>query len=597
MHLESLIAAANRAQQAIEHNMGNCSRTWHVGFFFDGVGRNIEQDATHRRLSNIARLFRAYPTPQMNNSYNNYDALYFSGLGTPFHEDLSTKLHTIMDGAQNTTLEDLHDQPKEMAKDAGKEILKGKNWYEVLKDSSKKLLKPAEWRNLVTDIGTDIAKKVSIEATPCLRDTRVMANFLVTGVDTRVTSAKQQFESYFERAKASSDVPIKLISISLFGFDLGATLARKFLDDLLGEICQKQGDRYTWQGIPVDILFTGLFDCSRDTSASNNNGMDYFISAAGGPLRSLSMMFGRKYIDHFSVLPDAVKNALHLVAAHERRVWRCLYRLGSNNPKHREELLPGCSEDIGGGLKASEQKPSAELCRVALHRMYREAAMAGVPFPDFQTLEKTDTDVASYFIMQDNVENASVAQWVKRYQKAVLGKAVSLSTQNLHLDNYFEWLGQQYYQYRLARQQLEKEQADITLAAGSSAGLLGITPQGKQQAMHVQAKTEVLDSHWGWLNDIDSVARDIINTTEGPGPFDTAIKIAPDVYEPAYRRAKRFHQYRINAFTGDAPPQPWYRAPPEIFAYFVHDLITVDRGASISTDFFVVRAAETPKPE
>ncbi len=127
-----------------------------------------------------------------------------------------------------------------------------------------------------------------------------MADFLVTGVDTRVTSAKRQFESYFERAKASSDVPIKLISVSLFGFDLGATLARKFLDDLLGEICQKQGDRYTWQGIPVDILFTGLFDCSRDTSASNDNGVDYFISAAGGPLRSLSMMFGRKYIDHFS---------------------------------------------------------------------------------------------------------------------------------------------------------------------------------------------------------------------------------------------------------------------------------------------------------
>ncbi len=76
-------------------------------------------------------------------------------------------------------------------------------------------------------------------------------------------------------------------------------------------------------------------------------------------------------------------------------VWRCLYRFGSNNPKHREELLPGCSEDIGGGLKASEQKPSAELCRVALHRMYREAAMAGVPFPDFQTLQQVSETVAS----------------------------------------------------------------------------------------------------------------------------------------------------------------------------------------------------------
>ncbi len=33
MDLESLIAAANRAQQALEHDMGNCSRTWHVVFF------------------------------------------------------------------------------------------------------------------------------------------------------------------------------------------------------------------------------------------------------------------------------------------------------------------------------------------------------------------------------------------------------------------------------------------------------------------------------------------------------------------------------------------------------------------------------------
>ncbi|EOV9672549.1 hypothetical protein ACN5L5_001065 [Cronobacter turicensis] len=45
MDIESVIAAASRAQQASEHNIGNCSRIWHVGFFFDGVGRNIEREA------------------------------------------------------------------------------------------------------------------------------------------------------------------------------------------------------------------------------------------------------------------------------------------------------------------------------------------------------------------------------------------------------------------------------------------------------------------------------------------------------------------------------------------------------------------------
>ncbi|ELY4094988.1 DUF2235 domain-containing protein [Cronobacter sakazakii] len=597
MDIESLIAAASRAQQASEHNIGNCSRIWHVGFFFDGLGRNIEQDVSACRLSNVARLYRAYPSPQMNNSHCSYDALYFSGLGTPFHEDLTTKLHTLMDSAQDITLDDLKDQPKEMAKDAGKEILKGNNWYEVLKESGKKLLNPTEWRNLVTGIGTDIVKKVGIEAMPCIRDNPLVADILVTGVDTRITSAKVRFKEYFEKAKASSEVPIKLISISLFGFDLGATLVRKFIDEFLGEMCQKQGDNYTWQGIPVDIIFTGLFDCSRDTAASSNNGLDYVISAAGGPLRSLSVMFGRKYIDHFSVLPEAVKNALHLVAAHERRVWRCLYRLGSNHPKHREELMPGCCEDIGGGLKPGEQKPSAELCRVALQRMYREATIAGVQFPDFRTLQQVSETVASYFIMQDNVKNASVEQWVQRYQKAVRYKAVSPSTQNLHLDSYFEWLGLQYYQYRCERQQLEKHQAEITLAACSSAGLLGITPQGKEQAMNVQDKIEVLDRHWGWLNEINDAAHALINTIENPGPRDTQMRLFPDVYEPAYQRAKWFHQCRINAYLGEAPPQPWFTATPEIFAYFVHDLITVDRGASISRDFLVVRASEIPQAE
>ncbi|EOC0121981.1 hypothetical protein ACWWI0_003520 [Cronobacter sakazakii] len=214
MDIESLIAAASRAQQASEHNIGNCSRIWHVGFFFDGLGRSIEQDVSACRLSNVARLYRAYPSPQMNNSHCSYDALYFSGLGTPFHEDLTTKLHTLMDRVQDTALDDLKDQPKEMAKDAGKEILKGNNWYEVLKESGKKLLNPTEWRNLVTGIGTDIVKKVGIEATPCIRDNPLVADILVTGVDTRITSAKVRFKEYFERAKASSEVPPSNLSPS-----------------------------------------------------------------------------------------------------------------------------------------------------------------------------------------------------------------------------------------------------------------------------------------------------------------------------------------------------------------------------------------------
>ncbi len=38
--------------------------------------------------------------------------------------------------------------------------------------------------------------------------------------------------------------------------------------------------------------------------------------------------FGEKAIELDTILPGTVKNALHLVAAYERRLWRSLYQLG-----------------------------------------------------------------------------------------------------------------------------------------------------------------------------------------------------------------------------------------------------------------------------
>ncbi|MDO7775552.1 DUF2235 domain-containing protein, partial [Escherichia coli] len=86
-------------------------------------------------------------------------------------------------------------------------------------------------------------------------------------------------------------------------------------------------------------------------------------------------------------------------------------RLGSTKVEHKEIMLPGCSEDVGGGLKPDEQKPSAELCRVALHTMYNAAFRAGVPFPDFNTLYEQKPVIANYFLINDTVEGRSVRNW------------------------------------------------------------------------------------------------------------------------------------------------------------------------------------------
>lgn len=593
MDIESLISAANRAQQAEDAGLGNCSRVWHVGFFFDGIHRNIEQDAPEHRLSNIARLFRAYPDDAQKTNKEYHSKFYISGLGTPFNETVVEKLHTIMDSGLGSIKDELKEQPGEMAKEAGSDFIKGNNWYEVLKNQGKKLLNPAEWKKLASDTTKKATQKSIIESTPWIRDNPTIADMLVTGVDTRITSTKITFEEGYKEAVKKSPVPIKLISVSLFGFDLGATLARKFLDSLLKDICKKEGNKYTYQGIPVDIVFTGLFDCSRRTSASINNGVDYFISAFGGPIRGISVLLGDKSIDHDTPLPGAVKKSLHLVAAHETRVWRCLYRTG-NNPAHKEELYPGCAEDIGGGLKPDEQKPSAELCRVALHRMYREATMAGVPFPDFQSLKSYSETVASYFIVQDNVKNQSVLQWAKAYQTALPFTSLNTACQNRHLDSYIDWLGRQCYQYRTECLKYEKQRGDTLVSAGASAGFAGTTQEAKETAGQYASELRILQQHWGWLDDVKDAAIKMQNSME-KNPADRRKDIAPDVYGPALWRAKRFLHYFHAANLGKPKPFPIDTAPPEMYAWFVHDLQTVDKGASISQNFFVIRTMEMPE--
>ena len=594
MDIEGFIAASNRANQFSESGEGNCSRTWHVGFFFDGIHRNVELDLIDHRISNISRLFRAFPDESYDNNSNAHSKFYISGLGTPFRENLTSKIHAIMDGAQNSIMGDLKEQPKEMAKNASIDILKGEGWWEVIKESGRKLINPAEWKSLSRDMVKNTAIKVLTEATSALRDHPIVADMMVTGVDTRISSTKITFEESFKEIHSNSPVPIKIVSVSIFGYDLGATLARKFIDLLLDNICQKSGEKYYYQNIPVEIVFTGFFDCARHTPASNTNGVDWFVSAAGGPVKAISALLGERSIDQESALRDAVKNALHLVAAHETRPWRRLYCLGSSNANHREELLPGCSEDIGGGLKADEQKPSAELCRVALHKMYRAATMAGVPYPDFQRLEKIDADIAAYFVMHDNVNNKSVATWAEMYQQAVPYNTVSVSAQNHHLDSYFEWLGQQYYQYRSECLKYEKENSRVLNSAGASAGLAGFTTQARKEVGSVQDELTVLRTHWGWLEDVHDAAIRMQNSME-TNPHDKRLHIVPEVYGPALRRAKRFLEYAHAAYHGAPQPIPFDRAPPEMYAWFVHNIQSVDKGATISQDFLVIRSMEKPQ--
>lgn len=78
---------------------------------------------------------------------------------------------------------------------------------------------------------------------------------------------------------------------------------------------------------------------------------------------------------------------------------------------------------------------------------------------------------------------------------------------------------------------------------------------------------------------------------------DLRLKRMPDIYGPALTRARRFLDYAHAACQRLPEPLPNDGAPPEIYAWFVHDIQTVERGAGISQDLLVKRSMENRKPE
>ncbi len=84
-----------------------------------------------------------------------------------------------------------------------------------------------------------MAKKSIVESTQWIRDNEIISAFFLTGEVTRINAAKVLFANAFvensTNKKDSTAIKIKSISVSLYGYDTGAALARKFLDELLEE--------------------------------------------------------------------------------------------------------------------------------------------------------------------------------------------------------------------------------------------------------------------------------------------------------------------------------------------------------------------------
>ncbi|MGL4251482.1 MAG: hypothetical protein ACRCR1_12800 [Aeromonas sp.] len=451
---DDLKCRIDREESLHQAGIGTCSLALQIGFFFDGTKRNIYTDEEIQRLTNVGRLFRAHPLEvkaPLTSSYS-YAKVYIPGLGTELNDTTAERLDSILDARQKALAGDYLDDLKGQAKETVVEAVKG-DWSKVLTNKLGDMLTLKSSFEASFSAAKNAAKRALVEAVAPIRDNPLVADLLMTGVDARVDYAKNNFKLAVSDVKKLNQLPIKLIQVSVFGADLGAALARRFIEELLESVCTKVGNEYRFEESKVEVIFAGLFDSSRrslldmgDTVAEVSDWASLLTkSPAAMPL---GVVAGAKVIDYNKPLHPAVKRALHLVAAHERRDYRPLLPLGPLKPNWQEELCPGISEDVTGGLLPNEQRPSAELCRVPLRKMFDTARRAQVPFSNFRTLNKKDPYVASYFVMLDNLAGRSVQDFSDYYQKWAGRVDPTPDGFERHMNCYCIWLGEKLYDYR-----------------------------------------------------------------------------------------------------------------------------------------------------
>ncbi|WP_249978564.1 phospholipase effector Tle1 domain-containing protein [Vreelandella olivaria] len=505
---EEEIVANCEALNAIAEDMPSintmtCHSRLEIGIFFDGIGRHVEQDESSGRMSNVARLYRVYPTDAHDHPGQYFRKLYLPGLGTPLESETSESLATVGRMAPGEARSTLEGHVSGSARKAvGRGLLEesGRAWWETSRRTLAQQF--SSLKGWVT-APRDALARIGIESWSPLRDTPLMAHLLTSGAAARLTKATREFEEEIALAN-SPGMPLRSIRVTVFGFDFGAALAKAFIRELLDKRCEREGDIYRYQGAEVVVAFAGLFDCVHRTHPDM------------GPLEALTPAVTE--IDDGGPLHPACRRAVHLIAAHERRISRRCRPLGGQRANWREELLPGISEDVGGGLKPGEQKVSAELSRYALHRMYRLAHRAGVPIPSLEQLYQRNPDVAAYFMIDDEINGHTLPSLAQAYAAATRRhQAPSAESFRFHTELYLVWLAKRYLIYRDTKAALEERLA--ALPSRTPSGVLGVPTASLTRpdewenivasAEEIEQGLAELEAHWGWLTEVDQEARTI----------------------------------------------------------------------------------------
>lgn len=481
-----------------------CESTLHISLFFDGFGRNSVNDVQEGNLSNVARLFFAHPDDTgQERTDSNVDRrrFYLSGLGTDFNASLGGGAATSgagLDGALSKAKDSALKSPEGTLNnsplDAAKDILTGKKWWESLLNNLK-------IGNVLTG-AIKAAAPATLDLFGITRDNEYTATFFKTGVDTRLEAAFKVVEKTLADAKAKSGVPVKRITISVFGYDFGASLARAFIHKLFDE-CDPATT--VFKGAQLEVNFAGLFD-SVDRSGESSIVLEYLVPFVNT-------------VDDGECLAGPVKSALHLVAAHECQESRRsrLIGTGPSTPRWEERLVPGTSYDVGGGLKKKDVSHSSELQLASLHEMFQAARSAGVPFPTLDELYENQPDIAEYFVLNDHINGTSAIGASKNYMGKAGNKKVSAESFLAHRRLYIQRLRGLWELYRGQHKAYDDEeerlQRPILGKQGSIARALGMSTESDAQAAkrdqalkQTQQGKAALRAELSWLEDVDREA-------------------------------------------------------------------------------------------
>jgi len=198
----SQAVAARGSAPASKSAAAPCGRTLHLSFFFDGLTRELERDEAENRISNIGRLYKAYPDGQSDDDFTIFRAFYLSGLGA----DYTVKVNIAARGTARTAMSSASDIPGDVIADqsieAATDRFKGRRiWERLTRDLKTVIAKP--WK--ISSVLTGVIVDSTVEFVPLLRDAPISASVLKSGADTRLSGALDHFRNEFLDAKGASD--------------------------------------------------------------------------------------------------------------------------------------------------------------------------------------------------------------------------------------------------------------------------------------------------------------------------------------------------------------------------------------------------------